>query len=90
MKTSDRSLEVSCSGHAAFAPQLTGKYPFAGQWTAFEGKFINAGKAAPFCKSRFVCGGFHEHPSVAALHPPIDAVLLATFAEQEFGGEQTI
>jgi len=43
-----------------------------------------------YCKSRFVCGGFHEHPSVAALHPPIDAVLLAALAEEDFGGERTV
>jgi hypothetical protein len=31
-----------------------------------------------YCKSRFVCGGFHEDPSVAALHPPVDSLLLDT------------
>jgi hypothetical protein len=43
-----------------------------------------------YCKSRFVCGGFHEHPSVAALHLPVDAVLLDTLAKGEFGGEPTL
>ena len=43
-----------------------------------------------YCKSRFVCGGFHEHPSVAALHPPVDAVLLATLAQGEFSGERMV
>jgi hypothetical protein len=43
-----------------------------------------------YLKTRFVCGGFHEHPSVAALHPPIDAVLLAGLAHGGFGGELTV
>jgi hypothetical protein len=43
-----------------------------------------------YCKSRFVCGGFHKHPSVAALHPPIDAILLDTLARVDFGGERAV
>jgi hypothetical protein len=40
-----------------------------------------------YLKTRFVCGGFHEHPSVIALHPPIDSVLLAALAAERVGGE---
>jgi Protein of unknown function DUF45 len=29
-----------------------------------------------YLKSRFVCGGHHDHERVQSLHPPIDAVLL--------------
>jgi hypothetical protein len=29
-----------------------------------------------YLKSMFVCGGHHDHPSVAAIHPPIDSLLL--------------
>lgn len=29
-----------------------------------------------YLKSAFVCGGFHAHPRVRALHPPIDRLLL--------------
>lgn len=41
---------------------------------------FSSGKAAKlinvYLKLVFVCGGFHEHPRVANLHPPIDSVLL--------------
>lgn len=30
-----------------------------------------------YMKSMFVCGGYHEHPSVMALHPPVDSLLLS-------------
>jgi hypothetical protein len=43
-----------------------------------------------YCRSRFICGGFDEHSSVAALHPPVDRVLLAALAKRRFGGERTI
>jgi hypothetical protein len=29
-----------------------------------------------YLKSRLVCGGYHNHPRVRALHPPVDSVLL--------------
>jgi hypothetical protein len=29
-----------------------------------------------YLKLKFVCGGYHDHPSVAAIHPPIDSLLL--------------
>ena len=29
-----------------------------------------------YLKSRFVCGGFSQHPKIAAIHPPIDSILL--------------
>lgn len=39
-----------------------------------------------YLKSRFVCAGPHAHPRVQALHPPIDAVLLQSLAENDVGG----
>jgi hypothetical protein len=40
-----------------------------------------------YLKSRFVCGGHHEHPNVAALHPPIDRLLLMALAKGSDGDE---
>lgn len=34
-----------------------------------------------YLKTRFVCGGYNEHERVAALHPPIDAILLKNFCK---------
>lgn len=44
-------------------------------------KLINS-----YLKSRFVCGGHHNHERVKCLHPPIDAVLLGELAELDIGG----
>jgi len=41
-----------------------------------------------YMKVRFVCGGHHEDPRVAALHPPIDRVLLTTLEKRNFGGHR--
>jgi len=47
---------------------------------ANHGLTITHGVAAKlinvFLKTVFVCGGFHEHPRVQRLHPPIDRILL--------------
>ena len=32
-----------------------------------------------YLKARFTCGGYADHPHVAALHPPIDSLLLKAF-----------
>jgi hypothetical protein len=42
-----------------------------------------------YMKARFVCGGQHTNKSVAALHPPIDKVLLDRLgsAEVNFNGQ---
>jgi hypothetical protein len=40
-----------------------------------------------YLKSRFVCAGNHTHPNVAALHPPIDRLLLTQLRKSDFGGE---
>ncbi len=40
-----------------------------------------------YLKSRFVCGGFADHPKVQALHPPIDSLLLQELARRNFGGK---
>jgi hypothetical protein len=39
-----------------------------------------------YLKSRFVCGGHHQHSRVQGLHPPIDSVLLRTLAAANVGG----
>jgi hypothetical protein len=38
-----------------------------------------------YLKSRFVCGGQHSHKNVAAMHPPIDKLLLEKLAKNNFG-----
>jgi hypothetical protein len=40
-----------------------------------------------YLKSRFVCAGYHLHPNVCALHPPIDKLLLDDLADRNFGGQ---
>lgn len=32
-----------------------------------------------YLKAKFTCGGYADHPHVAALHPPIDSLLLNAF-----------
>ena len=44
-------------------------------------KLINA-----YLKSRFICGGHADHPNVAALHPPIDSILIKALADKNAGG----
>jgi hypothetical protein len=39
-----------------------------------------------YLKSRFICGGQHEHERVRALHPPIDDELLKALAKGDVGG----
>jgi hypothetical protein len=39
-----------------------------------------------YLKSRFICGGYADHPKVAALHPPIDSILLKALADKNAGG----
>jgi hypothetical protein len=41
-----------------------------------------------YLKSRFVCAGHHENAKVAALHPPIDRLLLKGLAGTNFGGDR--
>ena len=38
-----------------------------------------------YLKSRFICGGHADHPKVAALHPPIDSILLKELARLNCG-----
>jgi hypothetical protein len=38
-----------------------------------------------YLKCRFVCGGHHRHPRVAALHPPIDKLLLEDIGKKYAG-----
>ncbi len=40
-----------------------------------------------YLKAAFVCGGYHDHERVQALHPPIDALLLASLAKGDVGGQ---
>lgn len=39
-----------------------------------------------YLKTRFVCGGYHEHERVKCLHPPIDRLLLGELAKRNVGG----
>jgi hypothetical protein len=32
-----------------------------------------------YLKAKFTCGGYADHPHVAALHPPIDSLLLKAY-----------
>lgn len=41
-----------------------------------------------YLKSRFVCGGHHNHAHVRAIHPPIDSVLLDKLDSENIGGLQ--
>jgi len=42
-----------------------------------------------YLKCRFVCGGYHDHPRVRNLHPPIDSVMLKALAKANVGGFET-
>lgn len=57
-----------------------------------RGKDFSHGVAAKlincYLKVKFVCGGFHGHPKVSALHPPIDDLLLKDLVKQNVGGFQ--
>lgn len=59
---------------------------------ANSGKKLTHGVAAKlinvYLKARFVCGGFANHENVAALHPPIDQLLLDELGKQDFGGQR--
>ena len=39
-----------------------------------------------YLKAAFVCAGFEDHPNVAALHPPIDSLLLDELYEGKVEG----
>lgn len=39
-----------------------------------------------YLKAGFVCGGFHDHDNVRALHPPIDSLLLDELSAHDIGG----
>jgi hypothetical protein len=39
-----------------------------------------------YLKAGFVCGGYHEHERVRALHPPIDSLLMDELSRQNVGG----
>lgn len=47
---------------------------------------VAAKLANTYLKVRFVCGGYHEHPHVARLHPPVDKLLLEGLAAEDVGG----
>lgn len=36
-------------------------------------------------RQTFVCGGFHQHPRVKSLHPPVDSILLRGMVANGFG-----
>jgi len=41
-----------------------------------------------YLKGAFVCAGHESHPNVAALHPPIDKLLLDELCKNDFGGQR--
>ncbi|MBI2393239.1 MAG: hypothetical protein HYV09_26880 [Deltaproteobacteria bacterium] len=41
-----------------------------------------------YLKAAFVCGGHHDDERVAALHPPIDGLLLDALAKGNLGGQR--
>ena len=43
-----------------------------------------------YLKAAFVCGGNHAHPSVQAVHPPIDSVLLDELSARDIGGNRRV
>ena len=61
--------------HAANARDLTGFTH------GIAAKLINC-----YMKSALVCAGQHNHPRVAALHPPIDSLLLEALWSSNAGG----
>lgn len=62
------------------------------KYAAEDEKILPHGQAAKlintYLKARFVCGGFANHPSVAALHPPIDRVLLNRLIKKNFADQK--
>lgn len=43
-----------------------------------------------YLKSAFVCAGHELHPKVAALHPPIDSLLLDSLYEENAGNQKEV
>jgi hypothetical protein len=43
-----------------------------------------------YLKAGFVCGGYHTHDRVQALHPPIDSVLLAELSAKNIGENKLV
>lgn len=62
---------------AAIAHASESRVPFTHGVAA---KLINV-----YLKAVFVCGGHHDHGRVAALHPPIDSLLLVALGRAKIG-----
>jgi hypothetical protein len=43
-----------------------------------------------YFKAAFVCGGYHNHERVRAIHPPIDSQLLEELSKRNIGGRKKI
>lgn len=43
-----------------------------------------------YLKSGFVCGGYHEHYRVKALHPPIDSQILNELYKKNYGNRKKV
>ncbi|MFO1017620.1 MAG: hypothetical protein U1E03_08495 [Hyphomonadaceae bacterium] len=101
VKTGRRALEDVGLEVALCAPQQLPHHTAVDEWhrekrgaviTAFARVGIGCthGVAAKlinvYLKARFVCGGHAAHPSVDALHPPIDELLLNTMFDLDVGG----
>jgi hypothetical protein len=41
-----------------------------------------------YLKAAFVCGGYHEHEHVRALHPPVDSLLLSKMSDENIDGRK--
>lgn len=53
-------------------------------WThGVAAKLINI-----YLKAGLICGGYAHHAKVAALHPPVDRVLLKTLEKEDVGGHR--
>lgn len=63
--------------HSAESSHLTG---FS---HGIAAKLINV-----YFKGAFICAGYEDHPNVAALHPPIDKLLLDELYINDFGGQR--
>lgn len=43
-----------------------------------------------YFKAAFVCGGYHDHERVRAIHPPIDSLLLEELSRRDIGSRKSV
>jgi len=96
MRLLDRKLFRDLGSHPSRLPKVQGIDAGHRRWrksikaqAGTHGVSISDGVAAKiinvYLKSRLVCGGYHNHPRVRALHPPIDSILLDTLGSIDSG-----